>query len=102
MWLSLLGSYVVQNHSKLLMYPVADGNLAQVFEGSLPFPLPGITDPFMLRRSLSCLASATAHLHSIIGWHCDIKPSNILIRDGGFLLTDLALRLVYRPKYMDP
>ena len=87
----LIGSHISRTYSQILMHPVADGNLAQFFEGDREFPLPGITERFMLRRSFSCLASATAYLHSMDIRHGDIKPSNVLIRDGAFYLADFGL-----------
>ncbi|ERF72009.1 hypothetical protein EPUS_09390 [Endocarpon pusillum Z07020] len=70
----------------VVMSPVAEHNLKEFIE--YPESLPH--NRFLL-KSIGCLASALAYLHSIRVRHKDIKPQNILVKDSTVLLSDFGI-----------
>jgi serine/threonine protein kinase len=95
----LLGSYTVHGSHNLL-FPLADEGDLEHFILSDYRP-----DPSSVYTALSGLASALHSLHSfrsaalnlqMIGYHHDLKPQNILVSNGCFLLSDFGLSKLKR------
>ena len=92
----LLGSYTHGGiHS--LIFPVAEYNLGQLLQNPQPARF-GLQSDYLF--ALCGLASALDKLHSfsskvldisLMGCHHDIKPNNILVQEGQFLLADFGL-----------
>lgn len=99
----LLGSYTFKGRHYLL-FPPAAGDLGQLFVGEeAPHYLQNDSDCLL---ALSGLASAIEKLHnyksdalnvSLLGCHHDLKPKNVLVVEGRFLLADFGLS-----KFKDP
>ena len=70
------------------MTPVADGNLLAYLQDRKQIQLP------VLRTFFGCLTNAIAYLHSVRIQHMDIKPENILIKDGTIYVADLEQRMI--------
>ena len=66
------------------MTPVADGNLLAYLQDRKQIQLPA------LRTFFGCLTNAIAYLHSVRIQHMDIKPENILIKDGTIYVADFG------------
>lgn len=86
----LAGTYTQDGTLYLLLYPVAECNLAQRLQTC------GSSDPYFpkdLLPAFGCLASALDFIHSkdIAIKHKDIKPANILFYNGLVLLADWGL-----------
>lgn len=83
----LVGSYTHPTHLGLIMSPVADYDLHQ-------YLITEAVDPDQRKRTLrgffGCLVTALAYIHSERVRHKDIKPSNILVKDGQILLADFG------------
>jgi tRNA A-37 threonylcarbamoyl transferase component Bud32 len=87
----LVGSYFQKKTLSILMYPVANYDLATYLRSS----------PEIGNRALSCrfgcLSSALAHVHGVGIKHMDIKPKNILVShstsvsDIRLYLTDFGI-----------
>ena len=93
---SYLGSFVHLDRFSIIMQPVADTDLAHYlrFASRKDKRLANspIEDPSkVLLQGMASLASALRDIHSIQIWHQDIKPSNILIKNGDFLLADFGI-----------
>ena len=104
--MELLGFYTFKSHHYLLfppaasdlgqlLYPPAASDLDQVLRDS-----PFLRSEFNNLLALSGLASAVEKLHnyeseilhvSLIGCHHDLKPKNVLVDEGKFLLADFGL-----------
>jgi hypothetical protein len=82
----LVGSYTDPKYVGLIMWPVADMDLA-AFLANYPDPK---KRKICLRRFFGCLATAVAYLHDNKIRHKDIKPENILVKDRKVLLTDFG------------
>ncbi|KAI4243535.1 MAG: hypothetical protein LQ352_007006 [Teloschistes flavicans] len=92
----LLGSYTYRGtHS--LIFPVAEYDLNTLLKSPPSLSFKSQSDYLL---ALCGLASALDKLHSfssdmlgisLIGCHHDIKPQNILVQDGQFLLADFGL-----------
>ncbi|OCL13410.1 kinase-like protein, partial [Glonium stellatum] len=84
------GSYTDEKHVGLLMSPVADHNLSDYLD---IIQINKATQN-MMATFFGCLAGALTKLHySYHIRHKDIKPKNILIKDGNILLTDFGMAL---------
>ena len=73
----------------MLLQPVADINLKQYMNRG---PLTSTTEQKKFRTYFGCLAHTIRFLHdsSIEILHKDIKPENILLKDGRLILTDFG------------
>lgn len=93
--LELLGSYTLRDEVSLI-FPLASQSLKAVF--SSDERPPGFETDFNIITALPGLASALQALHfyvndgvSFIGCHHDLKPDNVLLMDGKFILSDFGL-----------
>jgi serine/threonine protein kinase len=82
----LVGSYTDPKYVGLIMWPVADMDLA-TFLAHHP---DSKERKICLRRFFGCLGTAVAYLHDNKIRHKDIKPENILVKDRKVLLTDFG------------
>jgi serine/threonine protein kinase len=79
--IQLVGSYLQGKRFAILLYPVADWNLASFYElcssdnNSSPDQYLGVLPGFF-----QCLAHALAYVHANTMKHLDIKPQNVLVR----------------------
>jgi hypothetical protein len=80
-----VGSYTDSKYIGLIMTPIADGDLAAYLSSATPDKYPE------LRTFFGCLATALEFLHSHNVRHKDIKPGNILVKDGTVLFADFGL-----------
>jgi len=83
-----------------MIFPLADGDLETLFTGGADFSF--LSDETIWLQVLG-ITSALATLHNFqyskdmafelskIGYHHDLKPQNILIKEGVFLLADFGL-----------
>jgi len=85
----LAGTYTQDGTLYILLYPVAECNLAQKLQTWGPKSSHNLD----LLPAFGCLASALAFIHSkdIAIKHKDIKPANILFYNGVVLLADWGL-----------
>lgn len=83
------GTYTDKKYLVMLLEPVADGNLKQYMNKG---PLTSTVEQSRFRTYFGCLAHTILFLHdsSIQTLHKDIKPENILIKDGHLILTDFG------------
>ena len=83
------GTYTDKKYLAMLLEPVADGNLKQYMNKG---PLTSIEEQNRFRTYFGCLAHTIRFLHdsSIETLHKDIKPENILLKDGHLILTDFG------------
>jgi serine/threonine protein kinase len=75
---------------EIFMTPVADGNLNKILRDYIGFGYPEET----IRQIYSwfgCLLNALAYVHSRSVLHKDIKPHNVLVKDGKIYLADFGL-----------
>ncbi|CAZ81471.1 unnamed protein product [Tuber melanosporum] len=96
--IKLLGSYY-QNDDYNLFFPLAEGSLKDLFDGGRPgFDV----DTESFYSSIVGLSSAINHIHNFTyemggknmnfkGYHHDLKPANILIQQGKFVIADFGL-----------
>jgi serine/threonine protein kinase len=83
----LVGAYTDATYCHLIMYPVADQNLADLMRASQERP----QDPSdRLLRWVEDLCSALVYLHGRGVKHLDIKPQNILVKGDQILLADFG------------
>ena len=83
------GTYTDKKYLVMLLQPVADRNLKQYMNEG---PLTSTTEQKEFRTYFGCLAHTIRFLHdsSIETLHKDIKPENILLKDGRLILTDFG------------
>ena len=83
------GTYTDKKYLVMLLQPVADRNLKQYMNGG---PLTSTTEQKRFRTYFGCLAHTIRFLHdsSMETLHKDIKPENILLKDGRLILTDFG------------
>ncbi|RPB05734.1 kinase-like protein [Choiromyces venosus 120613-1] len=96
--IKLLGSYS-QNNAYNFFFPLADGSLKDLFDrGRQGFEM----DDDRFYSSIVGLSSAINHIHNFTyesggrnmnfkGYHHDLKPANILIHQGKFIIADFGL-----------
>ncbi len=91
----LAGTYTQDGTLYLLLYPVADCNLAQMLQ--MPRSESWANH---LRTACGCLASSLVFIHSrgIAIKHKDIKPTNILFMAGIVFLADWGLSNCFKNK----
>jgi len=82
----LVGSYSDNRWVGFIMTPVADCNLREYLtEGTI-----AKDRRIRLREFFGCLSTAITFLHENTTRHRDIKPGNILVKDGSVLLADFG------------
>ncbi|OMP84546.1 Calcium/calmodulin-dependent protein kinase type 1G [Diplodia seriata] len=81
-----IGSYTDPHYVGILTIPVADCDLQRFLQQN-PFP---INNASLLRQFFGCLCSAVQYLHLNKCRHKDIKPGNILVKNGQVYLTDFG------------
>lgn len=83
------GTYTDKKYLVMLLEPVADENLKQYMNKGL---LTSMAEQNRFRTYFGCLAHTIRFLHnsSIETLHKDIKPENILLKDGHIILTDFG------------
>ena len=83
------GTYTDKKYFVMLLEPVADMNLKQYMNGR---PLTCTKEQQRFRTYFGCLAHTIRFLHdsSIETLHKDIKPENVLLKDGRLILTDFG------------
>ena len=90
----LLGFYIQPDCFSLLTAPVADTDLSRFMrmEASLGSSL-FLDRSKILMRGMSSIAAALNYIHSppVCGLHMDLKPANILIKSGNFLVADFGI-----------
>ncbi|KAI1458531.1 kinase-like protein [Annulohypoxylon moriforme] len=97
----LCGSHFIESSQiiGLLLLPVADMNLAQLFD-RLDQMKYDEAEQLEARRNMCqwppCLFQALNYLHDAGFRHKDIKPSNILIKDGRVYLADFGISNNFR------
>lgn len=83
--IDLIGSYTDPKYVGIL-FPVADCNLAELLDNPIFTNRRGSLRPYF-----GCLISALAYLHENKIRHKDIKPQNILVKNGDPYFTDFGL-----------
>jgi serine/threonine protein kinase len=81
----------------IVMTPVAEENLKE-FLARYDDPritLPGVSKE-RLQRWFWCLSSGLAYIHSKPVRHGDVKPSNILIKNGSVFYADFAISKIFQ------
>ena len=81
------GTYTDKKYLVMLLEPVADKNLKQYMNGG---PLTSLMEQKKFRTYFGCLAHTIRFLHDSETLHKDIKPENILLKDGRLILTDFG------------
>lgn len=78
----------------MILHPVADQGSLDDFLGRIRRNgRPSAEEITILRQSFGCLASALAFTHGKTIRHKDVKPQNILIHQGGPILTDFGISM---------
>ena len=82
-------TYTDKKYLVMLLEPVADQNLKQYMNKG---PLDSMAEQNRFRTYFGCLAHTIRFLHdsSMETLHKDIKPENILLKDGHLILTDFG------------
>ncbi|RKK75275.1 hypothetical protein BFJ69_g7865 [Fusarium oxysporum] len=84
----LVMTYLFQDNYGIVMDPRADGHL----EKSLHENTPEVADK--ISSWFGCLLSGVAYAHRRGIRHRDIKPHNILVKDGTVLLSDFGISMM--------
>ncbi|OQE16198.1 hypothetical protein PENSTE_c025G04350 [Penicillium steckii] len=82
-----VGSYTDPKYLGVIMHPVAECDLFAYLERA------GREDHAEIRTFFGCLATGLKFLHDSQFRHKDIKPQNILVKQGRVYLTDFGLSL---------
>ncbi|TGJ81232.1 hypothetical protein E0Z10_g7550, partial [Xylaria hypoxylon] len=99
--LELYGSYTHQAKHNFLFREAVQGDLHDLLEGEWRLPKFQHDDAFYL--AFCSLASALEHVHyyanddlglEMIGCHHDLKPRNVFVDDGRFVLGDFGLSTI--------
>lgn len=87
--IKVTGTYTDKKYLVMLLEPVADENLKEYMNRE---PLTSSAEKKKFRAYFGCLAHTIQFLHdsSIETLHKDIKPENILLKDGHLILTDFG------------
>lgn len=85
----ITGSYTDPRYIAYLMEPVAETNLAEFLRGRRL----SSADVVSLRHFFGCLAGAVDYLHAHNIRHRDLKPQNVLVKDGTVYLADFGAAL---------
>lgn len=88
-------TYRTETQIGIIMSPVADTDLAK-YLASNPASNPGETK--ILASWLGCLAAGLSYLHTQGIRHKDIKPANLLIKDGNILYADFNISRAFAVK----
>ena len=83
----IIGSYTDPYFAAIIMSPIAECDLC-AFLKSVQTSSDSMS---LLQTFFGCLATALQYLHREKIRHKDIKPSNVLVKDGTVLLTDFGL-----------
>lgn len=81
----VVATYMLSNNYGIVMDPRADGHLEKFLRASTP------EAPVAVSSWFACLLSAVAYIHQNNITHRDIKPLNILVKDGAVLLSDFGI-----------
>lgn len=91
----VIGTYKLGRELSILLYPVAEYNLATYMDTILSPPSTDVdtwTNMIIsLTRFFSCLSHAVRYIHNNLTKHMDIKPQNILVRNVSHLYRDPIL-----------
>jgi serine/threonine protein kinase len=83
----ICGTYSDKKYFALLLLPVAETDLKKYMDGGGP-QIPEERNRF--RSFFGCLLSTVSFLHDVQLLHKDIKPENILLKNGEPVLTDFG------------
>jgi len=83
----IIGSYTDPCYAAIIMAPVADCDLFAYLKEATTSP----DKKSFITTFFGCITTALQYLHQERIRHKDIKPSNILVKDGTVLLTDFGL-----------
>ena len=83
----IIGSYTDPCYAAIIMAPVADCDLFAYLKEATASP----DKKSFITTFFGCITTALQYLHRERIRHKDIKPSNILVKDGTVLLTDFGL-----------
>ena len=85
--IKIRATYTDRKYLAMLLEPVADRNLKEFMEYTNELTVELKTQ---LRTYFGCLVHTVAFLHNLQVLHKDIKPENILLKDGHLVLTDFG------------
>ena len=83
--MQIVGSYLDQNFLAFPMEPVANCNLMDFLIHTA-----NCTELPAIRSFYGCLASTVAYLHAQQVFHMNLKPQNILIKEGELYIADFG------------
>lgn len=85
--IKIKGTYTDKKYLAMLLDPVADGNLKQYMNENAISSEP---EKNRFRTYFGCLAHTIRFLHGLEILHKDIKPENVLLKNGHLILTDFG------------
>ncbi|KAF3050471.1 hypothetical protein E8E11_001925 [Didymella keratinophila] len=92
----MVGTYLQGRDFSILMYPVADCDLAQFLrETALLIVYASQGRKRFLAKAMGCLISAIKYVHDQTTKHMDIKLQNILIKEGPYDSTGWTVHEIY-------